>query len=66
MATRLIIDGDLIARARKVTGIDDAATIIHEALRTLIVREAARRLAALGVTEPGIEPIPRRRACVSS
>jgi hypothetical protein len=34
---------------------------MKEALRALVERESARRLAALGGSEPALEPIPRRR-----
>jgi hypothetical protein len=35
--------------------------LLREALKALIEREAARRLAALGGTMPELEDIPRRR-----
>jgi hypothetical protein len=34
---------------------------MREALKALIERESARRLARLGGTEPDLKPIPRRR-----
>jgi len=34
---------------------------VREALKALIERESARRLAALGGSMPGLKPIPRRR-----
>ena len=33
-----------------------------EALRALVQRESARRLAALGGSDPALEPIPRRQS----
>jgi hypothetical protein len=36
----------------------------EEALRALVQRESAKRLAALGGSEPALEPIPRRRSAV--
>ncbi len=62
MRTTLIIDDELIERARKLTGINEKTTLVREGLQALIAREAARRLAALGGTEPDIEPVRRRRA----
>ncbi|MCE2835726.1 MAG: hypothetical protein LW834_01815 [Cyanobium sp. 49614_E6] len=36
--------------------------IIKLALRALVQRESAKRLAAPGGTEPALEPIPRRQS----
>ena len=36
--------------------------LLKEALRALVQRESARRLAALGGSEPELEPIPRRQS----
>lgn len=62
MRTTLNIDDALIEEARRLTGIEERTALIHEGLRVLIARESARRLAALGGTEPRLRPIPRRRA----
>lgn len=62
MRTTLIIDDELIERARKLTGIQEKTALVREGLQALIAREAARRLAALGGTQPDIEPARRRRA----
>ena len=35
---------------------------LKQALQALVQRESARRLAALGGSEPSLEPIPRRRS----
>ena len=64
MRTTLIIDDELVDRARKLTGIQEKTALVREGLQALIAREAARRLAALGGTEPDIEPVRRRRAHV--
>jgi len=55
------IDDDLLARAQELTGIEERATLLKAGLAALIERESARRLAALGGSEPRLEPIPRRR-----
>jgi len=52
----------LIERARGLTGVAEKTALVHEGLRALIARESARRLAALGGTEPDLRPAPRRRA----
>ncbi|MBV8260830.1 MAG: type II toxin-antitoxin system VapB family antitoxin, partial [Paraburkholderia sp.] len=43
------------------TGLDEKAALVREALKALIQREAAKRLANLGGSQPGIEGAPRRR-----
>jgi Arc/MetJ family transcription regulator len=57
----MILDDDLVAEAAKLTGITEKTALVHEGLRALIARESARRLAALGGTDPDLESIPRRR-----
>ena len=61
MRTTLILDDDLIEKARGLTGVREKTFLVHEGLRALIARESARRLAALGGTEPGLKVAPRRR-----
>ena len=61
MRTMITLDDELVARARDLTGLQENATLIREALKALIQREAARRLAKLGGTEPDLRAPPRRR-----
>ena len=61
MRTTLNLDDDLLQAAREYTGIQEKTALIHAALRQLIAREAARRLAALGGSMPGFRPGRRRR-----
>jgi Arc/MetJ family transcription regulator len=61
MRTTLIIDDDLLERARELTGIREKTTLVRAGLEALIAREAGKRLAALGGTQPGMERVPRRR-----
>ena len=61
MRTTLILDDTLLARAKELTGIAEKTALVHEGLKALIAREAGKRLAALGGTEPDLQPIPRRR-----
>ena len=61
MRTTLNLDDALIARAQRLTGIEERTALIHEGLKSLIARESARRLAKLGGTERNLEVIPRRR-----
>ena len=62
MRTTLIIDDSLIERARALTGIREKTALVRAGLEALIAREAAKRLAALGGTEPKLRDIPRRRS----
>jgi Arc/MetJ family transcription regulator len=61
MRTTLILNDDLVEKARGLTGVQEKTALVHEGLRALIARESARRLAALGGSEPGLRAIPRRR-----
>jgi Arc/MetJ family transcription regulator len=54
MRTTLKLDDALLARAKSLTGHDDVAALVHEALTALVVRESARRSALLGGTEPDL------------
>lgn len=60
MRTTLALDDDLLAKARSLTGLDEKSALIREALKALIERESARRLARLGGSEGKIAA-PRRR-----
>lgn len=62
MRTTLALDDDLLAQAQSLTGVSEKTALIREALRALIQRESARRLALLGGSEPQLENVPRRRA----
>ncbi len=61
MRTTLALDDELIAKAQDFTGLREKSALVREALKALIERESARRLARLGGTEPDLSPIPRRR-----
>lgn len=61
MRTTLALDDDLLAKAQALTGLAEKTTLIREALRALIQRESAKRLALLGGSEPQLEEIPRRQ-----
>jgi Arc/MetJ family transcription regulator len=61
MRTTIALDDDLIAKAQYYTGLEEKTALVREALKALIQREAARRLASLGGSQPRIEGAPRRR-----
>ncbi len=46
MRMTLNIDDDLVAEARRITGVEDTAALVNEGLRALIERESTRRLAS--------------------
>jgi Arc/MetJ family transcription regulator len=60
--TTITLDDELVAKAQAFTGLQEKSALVREALKALIQRESARRLARLGGTEPDLKPIPRRRA----
>ena len=61
MITTLALDDDLLRSAQEFTGLTEKTALVREALKALIERESARRLAALGGTMPGLQDVPRRR-----
>lgn len=61
MRTTMNLDDALMARAQELVGPMDRTALVHVALKALIEREAARRLAALTGTEPQLQDVPRRR-----
>jgi Arc/MetJ family transcription regulator len=62
MKTTLNLDDDLLAEAKRLSQIEEKTALVHAGLRALIARESARRLAALGGTEPAATAAPRRRS----
>ncbi len=62
MRTTLIIDDELLERARELSGIEEKTALVHAGLQALIALEAGKRLAALGGSQPKIADIPRRRS----
>ena len=61
MRTTLALDDDLGAKAQAFTGLKEKSALVREALKALIERESARRLALLGGSEPDATAAPRRR-----
>jgi Arc/MetJ family transcription regulator len=61
MRTTVALDDDLVAKAQEFTGLKEKSSLVREALKALIERESARRLARLGGTEPRLKAPPRRR-----
>jgi Arc/MetJ family transcription regulator len=61
MRTTVTIDDELLARAMELTGITERSVLLRDGLETLIRVESARRLAALGGSDPKAGAAPRRR-----
>jgi Arc/MetJ family transcription regulator len=61
MRTTIALDDELLSKAQAFTGLREKSALVREALKALIERESARRLARLGGSEPGLRPAPRRR-----
>jgi Arc/MetJ family transcription regulator len=61
MRTTLVLDDDLLAEAEALTGLGEKTALVREALKALIERESARRLARLGGSDPKAKAPPRRR-----
>ena len=64
MRTTVALEDNLLAEAKRLTQINDTTPLLREALKALIAREAARRLAALGGSDPDAKAAPRRRTCL--
>ncbi|MBS0510660.1 MAG: type II toxin-antitoxin system VapB family antitoxin [Proteobacteria bacterium] len=62
MRTTLALDDELLAKAQALTGLTEKSALVREALRALVQRESARRLALLGGSEPQLTDIPRRQS----
>ena len=61
MRTTVSLDDELLADAQEYTGINERSALVNEALRALVQREAARRLARLSGSQPDLKPVRRRR-----
>jgi Arc/MetJ family transcription regulator len=61
MKATIAIDDELFAAAQEVAGDKEESAVISEALKAYVQREAGRRLARMGGTEPNAKAPPRRR-----
>ena len=61
MKTTIAIDDDLFAKAQEFAGVTEKSAVVRVALKAFVEREAARRLARLGGTQPDAKAPPRRR-----
>jgi Arc/MetJ family transcription regulator len=61
MRTTVTLDDQLLAQASEAMGVSERSVLLHEGLKLIVQREAARRLIALGGSAPDLELPPRRR-----
>lgn len=61
MRTTVSLDDELVRDAMEYTGIKEKSVLLRAGLTALIQREAARRLARLGGSDPRAKAPPRRR-----
>lgn len=61
MRTTVTLDDALVEKAMELTSISEKSALVREGLKALIRIESARRLAALGGTDPDASAAPRRR-----
>jgi Arc/MetJ family transcription regulator len=61
MRTTINLDDELLAKAEKLTGQSEKTALVREALKALIQRESARRLALLGGSDPEAQDVPCRQ-----
>ncbi len=62
MRTTLNIEGELLDKAARLTGIAEKTSLVRLGLEALIARESSKRLAKLGGTEKELVRARRRRA----
>ena len=60
--TTVTLDDEVVAKAAELTGTSETVVLVRRGLETLIRVESARRLAALGGTDPNATAAPRHRS----
>ena len=61
MRTTVTLDEEIVAKAVKLTGIEERSVLVREAMETLVRIENGRLLAALGGSEPQAQAAPRHQ-----
>ncbi|MES5099323.1 type II toxin-antitoxin system VapB family antitoxin [Agrobacterium sp. BA1120] len=62
MRSTINLDDTLLQRAKSLTGTNETAALVRQALETLVRVESGKRLIALGSSMPDAEAAPRRRS----
>ena len=67
MRTTVTIDDELYEKALEMADpAMDKADLFREAIKTFVRVQGAKRLAALGGTQPAMKEVPRRRSSMAS
>lgn len=61
MRTTIAIDDELLKEAQDCTGLQGKSAVVRAGLEALVQREAGRRLARMGGSDPHAKAAPRRR-----
>jgi Arc/MetJ family transcription regulator len=61
MRTTVTLDDKLLSEAQAYSGVKEKSALLNRALKMLVEREAAQRLARLGGIDPHASAAPRRR-----
>lgn len=61
MRTTVTLEDRLVEEAQRLTGTKVGSRLLNQALESLVQQESARRLAALGGSDPDASAVPRRR-----
>jgi metal-responsive CopG/Arc/MetJ family transcriptional regulator len=61
MRATVSLDDELLRTAHEYTGLTERAELLREALKSLIAREAGRRLVALAGSAPNMQHVRRTR-----
>ena len=61
MRTTVVLDDELLEEAADLTGTRERTALLREALKALVQRESARRLALLGGSDSSADAAPRRQ-----
>lgn len=56
--TTVTLDDELLARAEQLCGPLERSALLRQALQALVQRESAKRLGALGGSDPALDPLP--------
>ena len=62
MKTMVNLDDELLDKAKRITSLTSSSAVVDAALKALVERDAARRLARMAGTMPDLQNIPRRRS----
>jgi Arc/MetJ family transcription regulator len=62
MRTTVQLDDELMAQAQALSGVTERVQLLRLALKALIERESASRLARLGASQPQLDAVPRRQS----